>query len=342
MKNQQNELTQGPLHDGAGHLLEAGWARNECLQYKRDAVTAPWYRLKEWDYYCVMGEDYGVSFVIADNGYMGLLSITWLDFKNQETVADIRVLPFPRGSMGMPESADTGDIAVSYKGMTLDFRHVPGGRRLILDCPSFDKKKGLSGELFLAQPEMDRMVIATPFDHNANAFYYNQKINCMPAIGKVTVGGEQFDFSPDQQFGVLDWGRGVWAYDNQWYWGSASGLVEGRPFGFNIGYGFGNTSAASENMFFLDGQAHKLDQVIFHIPEDGYDTSPWQFSSNDGRFELTFEPVLDRIENVDILVFRSIVHQVFGYFSGMVTLDNGEKLEIKNLMGFAEDVRNRW
>jgi len=338
----QKELTTGPLHDENGELIEKGWARDERRKYSQDGVDAPWYRLKEWDYYCVMGEEYGVAFVIADNGYMGLLSVTWLDFTTPDTTAEIRVLPFPRGRMGMPESADTGDIAVTHKGMTLDFRHEAGGRRLRLDCPSFDNDRGLAGEVFLKQQPMDRMVIATPFDHNPQAFYYNQKINCMPAEGEVTVGGTSYAFAPEKQFGVLDWGRGVWAYDNQWYWGSASGLVDDRSFGFNIGYGFGNTSAASENMLFLDGKAHKLDQVTFHIPEDGYDASPWQFSSNDGRFEMSFEPVLDRIENIDILVFRSIVHQVFGRFSGTVILDNGEKLEVRNLMGFAEDVRNRW
>lgn len=342
MSNKQIELSAGPLHDSEGRLCQTGWARREQKHYRQSAVAAPWYRLKEWDYYCVAGDEYGVSFVIADNGYMGLLSITWLDFKNRKTVADMRILPFPKGRMGMPESADTGDIAVTYKGMTLDFRHVQGGRRLILDCPSFDQGKGLGGEIFLAQPDMDRMVIATPFDHNPQAFYYNQKINCMAATGEIVKGGETFSFAPEKQFGVLDWGRGVWAYDNQWFWGSASGLVDGRSFGFNIGYGFGNTSAASENMVFVDGTAHKLDQVIFHIPEDGYDNALWRFTSNDGRFELNFEPVLDRTENVNLLVFKSIVHQVFGRFSGTVILDNGEKLQVENLMGFAEDVRNRW
>ena len=57
---------------------------------------------------------------------------------------------------------------------------------------------------------------------------------------------------------------------------------------------------------------------------------------------MSFEPILDRVENVDILVFRSIVHQVFGRFTGRVILDNGERIEVHNLMGFAEDVRNRW
>ena len=336
------ELTEGLLHDEKGHLVEAGWAPEERRRYRRSAITAPWYRIKEWDYYCVMGESYGVSCVVADNGYMGLLSVTWLDFTTPKTAAALRISMAPRGRMGMPESADVGDIAATHRGLMLDFRHVSGGRRLRLECASFDRGKGLRGELFLEQPPMDRMVIATPFDHNPNAFYYNQKINCMPARGEITMGGRSYEFTPDRQFGVLDWGRGVWAYDNQWFWGSASGRVEGRPFGFNIGYGFGDTSAASENMLFLEGTAHKLDQVTFHIPEDGYDTSPWRFSSNEGRFEMTFEPVLDRIENVNAFVFRSIVHQVFGRFTGTVVLDSGEKIEVCELMGFAEDVRNRW
>jgi len=38
------------------------------------------------------------------------------------------------------------------------------------------------------------------------------------------------------KFGGLDWGRGNWTYKNRWYWGSASGLLKGDSFGWNIGY----------------------------------------------------------------------------------------------------------
>jgi hypothetical protein len=61
--------------------------------------------------------------------------------------------------------------------------------------------------------------------------------------------------------------------------------IDGHSFGFNIGYGFGDTTAASENILFYDGVAHKLDDVKFHIPESGY-TDPWKFTSNNGRFEM--------------------------------------------------------
>ncbi len=147
--------------------------------------------------------------------------------------------------------------------------------------------------------------------------------------------------SQESAFGVLDWGRGVWTYSNTWYWGSASGIVRGQRFGLNIGYGFGDTSAASENIIFLNGRGHKLNGVSFHIPDDDF-LKQWQFSSNDGRLELDFTPILDRYSNTNLLVVQSWQHQVFGRFSGQVTLDDGSILEIENLLGFAEKVKNRW
>lgn len=95
------------------------------------------------------------------------------------------------------------------------------------------------------------MVIATPWKEKKTAFYYNQKINCMPAKGKMEYDGKIYRFDPSTDFGTLDWGRGVWTYDNRWYWGSGNQMIDGKPFGFNIGYGFGDTTAASGKYAFL-------------------------------------------------------------------------------------------
>ncbi|NKU17606.1 DUF2804 family protein, partial [Rhodococcus hoagii] len=124
--------------------------------------------------------------------------------------------------------------------------------------------------------------------------------------------------------------------------GGRVGCGRRPPVRFNIGYGFGDTSAASENMVFVGGVAHKLDRVMFHLPEGTYDAAPWKFSSNDGRFEMVFEPILDRAAAVDFKVLRSIQHQVFGRFTGHVVLDDGSRMEVTDLLGFAEEVRNRW
>jgi hypothetical protein len=119
-------------------------------------------------------------------------------------------------------------------------------------------------------------------------------------------------------------------------------LVDGRRFGFNIGYGFGETSAASENMLFVDGRAHKLDQVVFHMPDGVPDAGNWRFSSNDGRFELDFAPAVNRWAKVDAELVKTEQDQVFGWFSGRVVLDDGTAMAVRDLPGFAEKVWNRW
>ena len=70
--------------------------------------------------------------------------------------------------------------------------------------------------------------------------------------------------------------------------------------------------------------------------------SPWTFTSSDGRFEMDFIPVLDRFSDTNVLLIRSWQHQVFGRFSGKAVLDDGTELEIRDILGFAEKVRNRW
>ena len=183
-------------------------------------------------------------------------------------------------------------------------------------------------------------MIATPWEKKGR-FYYNQKINCMRAEGWVKFGGQQYRFDPASDFGTLDWGRGVWTYDNTWFWGSGNCDLGGKTFGFNIGYGFGNTAAATENILFYDGEAHKLDDVTFHIPEDDY-CKPWRFTSSDARFEMDFVPIIDRSAKLDYKLIVTDQHQVFGRMSGTACLDDGTRLKIKDMLCFAEKVHNRY
>lgn len=338
----QHRMGEGDLLDAKGQLIERGWATAEVRRYDRAAIGSSGWRIKEWDYYCILTDDHALALTVADNGYLGFLGLSWIDLRSGTAVNHGAVRPFPFGRMRLPASADFGDIMHSRDGTRIAFRHEPGGRRLTFSAPGFDGGRGLSGDILLQQRDDDRMVIATPFANAPRAFYYNQKINCLPASGYAVLGGERIEFSPDSAFGGLDWGRGVWTWENTWYWGSASGRHQGQRFGFNIGHGFGDTSAASENMLFWGGTTHKLDEVTFHLPEGPLDRADWRFTSNDGRFEMTFTPIVDRADRVKIGPFLTDQHQVFGRYSGRAVLDDGTVLQIDGLTGFAEQVHNCW
>ena len=342
---QRRIVTPGPLHDGQGRLIETGYATEPLRIYDRSLVAAGRARIKEWDYYAVVTDRFALALTIDHNGYMTMDSISLLDFvkKSQETRSVIG-LPF-LSKRELPSTSVKGDVRVAGKGYMLSFENDGLSRHLTGYMNRFAGGETISFDLHLTDAPKESMVIVTPFKGHPEAFYYNQKINCMRTEGVIRLGSTEYRCSPEEAFAVLDWGRGVWTYDNTWYWGSASGLADGVPFGFNIGYGFGDTSAASENVLFHDGKIHKLSRVTFEIPQkDGRDDylSPWRFTSDDGRFEMAFEPIIDRSARISLGVICSDQHQVFGRFSGTAVLDGGQEVRIDGMTGFAEKVRNKW
>lgn len=325
-----------------GSLKEPGWSRQLVQIYSREDIKAPKFRIKEWDYYLVVSKECALAFTISDDGYVGLHSVSLITFgdtpwEHTETILQ----PFPMGKLHLPETSERGNTVYRDKRLNMEFAKEDGRRRIVCSFKNFLDGKTFTCDLTLEQPPMDTMVIATPWKESRKAFYYNQKINCMRASGEAHFDGKTYVFDPGTDFGTLDWGRGVWTYDNTWYWGSGNGVVDGKPFGFNIGYGFGDTSAASENILFYDGVGHKLDDVTFHIPKHSY-LEPWKISSSDGRFEMDFIPVLDRAAKIDVKLITTDQHQVFGKMSGTAVLDDGTKLEIRDLLCFCEKVHNKY
>ena len=342
---EQHRFGPGPLLDGQGNLCEPGYATALLKTYDRRAIKAGKMRIKEWDYYLITNDRWGIALTIDDNGYMGLLSASVLDFQSctETTVSPMFWLPF--GKTGFPASSKAGDVQKTLKNASGAFCHTPEGRRLTFRIDGFRDGKAFACDILLSDEPTDSMAIATPFEKKGH-FYYNQKIIGMRAAGWFSVGDERTALDPKDTFGLLDWGRGVWTYKNTWYWSAAQGEADGHVFGFNLGYGFGDTRAASENMLFCDGIAHKLGRVDFGIPQkpDGTDdlNSPWHFTDDEGRLDLVFTPILDRASKTDVKIICSDQHQVFGRFTGTARLDDGREIRLKDFLGFAEKVFNKW
>ena len=336
----QHEITKAiPLLDANGNLTEPGWARSLLPVYRRADIRAGKLRIKEWDYYLISNGRFALALTIADNGYMGMDSVSIIELEEGWEITTSPMSLLPLGKLHLPEHSGKGVSEHAGKDHKLKFTAFGDGRRVLsAHMDRFGDKGALDALIELVDEPEDSMVIATPFSKPKH-FYYNQKINCMRAKGWFTYGGQTWHFSERDSFAVLD----VWTYHNTWYWGSASYQVDGVPFGWNIGYGFGDTSAASENMLFYDGKAHKLSQVRFHIPGGEKDfLSPWRFTSDDGRFEMDFAPILDRASCTDVGVIKSDQHQVFGRFTGRAVLDDGKVIEVRDFPGFAEKVENKW
>lgn len=343
----QTELSQpGPLLDSQGRLSQVGWSRQPLLDCNLEQARfypLRWFqrfRMKRWDYYAVFTPQRFFSATIADLGYAGNLFVYTLDFASGDLHEEGLVIPLSRG-MRLERNPLSGEASFADERVSLHFEAQAGERRVCVRWPGFHHGRGIAAEITLRSlPHHESMNIIIPIGQRR--FYDNTKINCLPAQGFIDYGGVREDLRPETCLGSLDWGRGVWEYRSYWNWASASGfLPDGRTLGLNLGCGFGDLSRATENAVILEGRLHKLGAVRFDYVTGDY-MQPWRFTDDEGRLELTFTPFKDRTARTNLGIIFSEVHQMFGRYSGRAVLDDGMSLQIRDLIGFAEEHHARW
>jgi len=297
------------------------------------------WRIKRWDYYGVTTPTHFFSATIGDIGYLASIFVYLIDLATGEYHEETLTIPLARG-ITLPRNSTKGESVFDNGKVRLRFHAEPEARKLAVTWPGFGGHD-LSAEVKLRLPrEHESMTVVIPIA--GNRFYYNRKVNCMEASGWIKHGDDRIEVQPANSLGNLDWGRGVWEYNSFWVWAGASGfLPDGRTVGLNMGYGFGDTSAATENALILNGRVHKLAQVDFTYDSSNF-KRPWKMTAPDGRLALEFVPFVERVAKTDLQVLSSEVHQMFGRYHGTATADDGEVIRLDGLVGFAEEHHAKW
>ena len=125
---QKRILAEGPLHTREGLLSETGYAFSQLKTYDRGKIRAAKWRIKEWDYYLVVNDSCALALTVSDNGYMGLDSVSLLDFEKKEQRTATKMVFFPMGKRNLPSSSRDGVTRAAGKDYELTFR-AGGGRR---------------------------------------------------------------------------------------------------------------------------------------------------------------------------------------------------------------------
>jgi hypothetical protein len=334
----QNEIvTPVSVFDGSGLLENFGWSRRPLFFYDPALVWAPRRRFSESDRYIVFSPTHLVILEIRDDGFLGYMGISVISLKDRKRTTQLFQTLFPLGSYEMPTGSEMGAIRYRRRKASLDFIPMEEGVRIIkADIPKFGHHLSLRGELVLSEPPAaESLVTNLPWRGGKKAFRYSRRSPWYTVEGVIQFGTAGLNFTKGNAWGIFDWNRGVRPPVDARYWASACGSAEGRLVGFSVGYGSADSSAGTENAFFVDGKLHKLDQVTFNIPPSNW-LLPWRFTSNDNRLEMTFTPHQERIERNRLFFYSATRRQVCGFFSGRALLDDGSLMEFQNLTGFAE------
>jgi len=348
----QNEFYSPlPLLDEKGQAQNFGWARQPYFFYDPALCYVPKHRITESDRYIVFSPTHMIIFEVRDDGWLGHMGISVISLRDKKRSTQIFKTNLPLGDFEMPPNSTQGSVRWHRKEAKLDFINMEGGAKIIkVDIRRFGRNKSLRGALVLNEydaplPEMQisaqSLVTNQRWKNQKNTFKYTR---CSPwffAEGVIQFGSTEIFFTRGNAWGILDWMRCARPKADNRYWASGCGISGGRQLSFCVGYSWADFSRGTENGFFIDGILHKLDQVTFHIPFSNW-LSPWRFTSNDNRLEMIFLPHQERFDRRRFLLHNLNRHQVCGFFSGRIVLDDGSPLEFQNMTGFAEWSRMRY
>jgi hypothetical protein len=312
------------------------------FHYDRDLLRPPYGRITEMERHIIFSPTHLLAFEALDGGALGYVSVSVISLTDTQRFTRFFKVPFPMGTFDLPPGSDAGSTRIQRKTFGIDFTAMEGGSRIVkVDIPRLGRHRSLRGELALTPPPGAQSILtSSPWLGEKRAFWYARSSPWYIAEGVMQLNGTELVFVKDKAWGILDWARGVRPRSDTRLWAAACGLSDGRQVGFNLGYSAADSSAGTENGFFLEGKLHKLDQVTFHIPSSDW-LEPWRFTSNDDRLEMVFKPRQERSDRKAMFFHTLQRRQVCGSFSGSVVLDDGSRLAFQDITGFAERRRTR-
>lgn len=336
----QREITKPTLLlNEKGDLLQPGYAKEMLYLYNRERAAGRPFGLKEWDFYQLAIGEWVLQMTVGHVSYMANFSANLISLTTGERFRFNRMRPLPMRSMDMPLHPNRPNrLYVKGKGFSISFDTEEKYRTLRLKAENGNSPVDI--EMTLPHRAGDEaMVIATPFEKTGQ-FYLNCKEHFYGVKGYARFGNLVME-AHGEETALLDWGRGVWPFHHEWFWGCGAGQTDGGRFGFNIGWGFGNLEYATENMFFWNGKAYKLGMIIAERDANDY-MAPWHFTSDDGSFDLTMSPVFDNDTSTKLAFVNNHCHQVFGRYNGTAVLPDGKTIWVENLLAFCEHAVNNW
>ncbi|NLW72466.1 MAG: DUF2804 domain-containing protein [Chloroflexi bacterium] len=325
---------------GEGYVINPGFSTSMDWNFDKSKVHTRESRIKEWEFYQLLDGDWVFQATVGHASIFGSYSVRLFNLMTKESYSLERLEFHTAKNLTLQNNPDHDyKVEVKRKNFFISYELFEGKK--IIRCKGISKTHG-ECEIEMLIPydyDNEKMVILTPFHESKKMFFLNQKENYYKASLKAKFGN--FSYSSDGFYGVMDFGRGYWPYHHEWYWGNAAFDNGGTEIAWNIGWGFGNLSCATENVVFIDRKALKLGTLIAKIDISRPMDSKVIIDDDRNIFHLEMEPIYDNVSKTHVLWIDNCCHQVFYSTCGYI-IEGGKKIEFKDKITFLEHAENHW
>lgn len=325
--------------DGLLNPAAVGYARRPLVD-TGGLLTRPhrsWGRTKRWEYWNVCTPTHIIALTVSSIDYAAVNEI-WIFERSTGKTWGKALTVIPARGVTLPPSLDEGPTEATAKGVVIHVTPSGGeagsfgarGVRIRAQCA------GAEVDVTVRRPEgHECLAVVVPW--SAKRFQYTIKDVALPASGTLTLEGVRHEI--DGAWSVLDHGRGRWPYDVRWNWGAGSGLSGDTTIGLQVGGQWTDGTGQTENGVIVGGRLHKIHDELTWDFDRSRPEAPWHVHG--GGLDATLTPFLVKKSRTNLGVLSGRTDQAFGLWTGTFAGD-GVDIAFDELVGWAEDVHNRW
>lgn len=294
---------------------------------------------KRWNSWTVFGEDVALTVLIAHFDYAAIAHLSFFHFETQRYISEYVFVPFGR-KVKLSEHVHH-HASFHHAHATIDVRYEQRETKLRIQVPHFDSE-ALYVNLTIAHPERQQsMNVVVPTDRST--FQFSSKHFTLPTKGTIQLGRRRYELQPYYSFAISEVTRGVWSRNTKWNWGAASQRSGDDRIGLNLGNGWTDGKGVTENGIFLNGKLSKIHEDVIFTYDTKRMRNDWRIETKfSNRVDLSFTPFHHNYKRMNVRLGRIHMNRLYGYYNGVVRLEDGTAYRIRQMLGSVESVEAKW
>jgi len=285
------------------------------------------FRLKSWQYMTAVTDEMFIAFVVGTAGFASNGFVYAAELANGRVHKKFAITPLMVGTELAPSSTQ-GTHRFHTRGLSVAIEN----HARTFDARIDAKTEGgpLVADLaFSSRTNDEHLALCVPLP--GGRWNYTHKFAAFDVSGAVTLGDRRIEFQPGRSFGTMDFTKMYALRHAVWRWIALCGrTTQGRIIGLNL-VDPTPDAPVSENALWVDGKRQPLANV--RIGESD--------AHADG-VSIQLREVAKVEQKLDIPLVRHRLRHVIGSFSGSVTTQTGEKLDVRDVVGIHEDYDTWW
>lgn len=294
------------------------------------------YRLKEWQHYVLINDEISMGFVISDTHYMTMSFCYLVNRKNGEFFEHHREKFGKKIRLSKELWNDkceyiSPDYALEFHNNLSENRH-----QIKIRIRRDGNKEAIKADLTIHENLDSLQPLVTVLPINSNRPLYTHKAAC-PVSGEVSVGKKTIKINAENDIALVDVQKTYYPYNTHWRWSTFAGYDKNRNLlAINLVKNMiQDDENYNENVFWVNGKLNPLSAAQFIINKSNF-MDEWKISTTDGKCDLTFKPLGERSDRINMGLIMSDYHQPYGKYYGTMIDSDGKSYEIDGIHGVTE------